>query len=388
MIDCKKDLLKFAEWYDKKMKIEEFKKQFHSGSKLHFNNGGLAPVTQAASEKIKYWAERFYQEGFYTDHDYMSDVFQARSNLARLIGCAHEEIAFFQSTASAVSQVAFNLDLKPEDEVIMWAQEYASHLYPWQEACKRSGATLVLVESPEDLSTPAELIINAITPKTKVVAVSWVQFQTGAMTDLKKISAVTREKNIFLFSDIIQGLGVHPFSMHEMGVDAVAGGSHKWLFSPVGVGYLALASKHMSAIKPHNVGAYTFGTCDDPTDLVCMPKKNALKFEAGSKQVLEITALGASLDLLLKVGITEIERETLRLSGLLRSGLEKRGYKVHSPYPTDDHRSAMVNFIPKNDTVEKLRALPCNFALRGPGLRLTPAVFCTDEQIECIISVL
>lgn len=372
------------------MTIDELKKQFHQSEKLHFNNGGLAPVSKAASEKIKYWAERFYQEGFYTDHDYVNDVAATRKKLATLIGCDSQEIAFFQSTASAVSQLAFHYPLTAGDEVVMWSQEYASHLYPWQEACKRTGAKLVLVESPENLSTPFERILNAITAQTKVVAISWVQFLTGARTDLKKLSDVTKAKNIFLFVDIIQGLGLHPFHMKNLGVDAVAGGSHKWLFSPVGVGYLALDMKHMELIKPHNVGAYTFGTCDDPTDLVCLPKKDALKFEAGSKQVLEITALGASVDLLLKTGIESIERETLKLATTLRRGLEAKGYHVHSPYLADQHLSAMVNFIPKNKdlTLEKLRSLPCNFALRGPGIRLTPAVFCQQDQIDRLLAVL
>ncbi len=371
------------------MMIGDFKKLFfQSDSRMHFNNAGLAPITISAAEKIKYWGQRFYEEGFYTDHDYMNEVAHSRKLLSHIIGCDHEEVAFFQSTAAAVSQLAFQYPLAKNDEVIMWSQEYASHLYPWQEACKRSGAHLVLIDSPENLSTPADLLINAITPQTKVIAISWVQFQTGARTDLEKLSKVTKEKNIFLFVDIIQGLGLHPFNMKEWGVDAVAGGSHKWLFSPVGVGYLALDMKHMDKIKPHNVGAYTFGTCDDPTDLVCLPKKNALKFESGSKQVLEITALGASLEMILKVGVKTIEAETLSLATSLRSGLVKKGYSVHSPFDLENHQSSMVNFIPKKDSADRLRALPCNFAIRGPGIRLAPAAFNTQTQIERLLSVL
>ena len=171
-------------------------------------------------------------------------------------------------------------------------------------------------------------------------------------------------------------------------VDAVAGGSHKWLFSPVGVGYLALDQKHMQMIKPHNVGSYTFGTCDDPTDSVCEPKFDALKFEAGSKQVLEITALGASVDLILSTGVEVIEKETLRLAKKLRTGLEEKGFSVHSPYERELHQSAMVNFIPDAQTISKLQSISCNFAVRGPGIRLTPAAFNSDSDIEKVLSVL
>lgn len=363
--------------------LEQYKKNFFRDEvRLHLNNAGLAPISKPARDKILYWGNRFYEEGFYTDLDYLADVLHSRTSLSKLIGCDHNEIAFFQSTASAISQLCFHYPLSAGDEVITWDQEYASNLYPWQEACKRSKAELIIVASEKNLTTPVEKILEKITPRTKVIAISWVQFLTGARTDLKKLSKVTNEKNIFLFADVMQGLGLHPFNMKEWGIDAVAGGSHKWLTSPVGAGFLALSSKHMNIIRPHNVGAYTFGTCDDPTDLMCTPKKDALKFEAGSKQVLEITALGASLDLILKTSVETIETEVLRLSGKLSQSLKKLNFEVHY------NESSIVNFLPKPDSAQKIAAIPSNFALRGPGLRISPHAFNTDDDIEKIIRAL
>jgi len=276
--------------------ISQFKEAFSQTTKyIHMNNGGLAPINRYARDRIHYWSDRFYEDGFFTDLEYVNDIKMSRNHLAKLIGCDSTEIAYFQSTASAVSQLAFHYPLEEGDEVITWAEEYGSHLFPWQEACKRKKAKLIMVNSGENLSTPVSLLAEKITSKTKIIAVSWVQFLTGARTDLEALSKITKEKNIFLFVDVIQGLGLHEFDMKKWNVDALAGGCHKWLFSPIGVGFLALDQKYMQLIKPHNVGAYTFGTCDDPTDSVCEPKRDALKFEAGSKQVLEITALGASV---------------------------------------------------------------------------------------------
>lgn len=363
--------------------LNHYKAQFYrDNSRVHLNNAGLAPISKPARDKIHYWADRFYQEGFFTDQDYMNDVLASRTSLAKLIGCQQEEIAFFQSTASAISQLCFHFPLSAGDEVITWDQEYASNLYPWQEAAKRSGATLVLAASGPRLTTPLANLLAKITPQTKVIAVSWVQFLTGARCDLAALSKVTREKNIFLFVDVMQGLGLHPLNMKEWGIDALAGGSHKWLTSPVGVGFLALDTKHMDKIRPHNVGAYTFGTCDDPTDLFCLPKKDALKFEAGSKQVLEITALGASIDLILKTSVLAIEKEVLRLSSLLHQGLVGRGYEVHY------NQSSIVNFIPRPDSAQKLSAIGCNFAIRGPGIRLSPHAFNSEQEIESVLAAL
>lgn len=370
--------------------LTEFKNSFSKNkNRIHLNNSGLAPISLQAKKRIEYWANRFYEEGFYTDHDYVEDVLKTRKNLATLIGCDHSQIAFFQSTAGAVSQLAMQFPLKAEDEVIMWECEYGSHLYPWQEAVKRKGAILTLIGVEENLATPVEKIIEKIRPQTKIIAISWVQFLTGAKSDLLKLSKVTKEKGIFLCVDIIQGLGLHKFNMKEMGVDAVYGGSHKWLFSPVGVGYLALSNELIKIIKPHNVGAYTFGTCDDPTSLVCEPKLDALKYEAGSKQVLEITALGASIELIMNTGVSEIEKETLRLATKLRSGLEKEGYQIFSPFESSQHQTPIVNFLQHNNEKDKitkaLSSLPCNYAVRGPGIRLSPAAFNSDEDIEKVL---
>lgn len=368
--------------------MQQFKNAF-SHEKIHLNNAGLAPISKPARDKIIYWANRFYQEGFYTDHDYMNDVLFSRTKLAELLGTTKEEIAFFQSTASAVSQVCFHYPLSKGDEVIMWDQEYASHLYPWQEACKRSGATLKLVASETNLSTPYEKILETLTPNTKVVAISWVQFQTGAMTDLEKLGKELKKRQIFFMVDAIQGLGIFPFKMKEWGISAVVGGSHKWLTSPVGVGFLALSIDEMSKIRPHNVGAYTFGTCDDPTDLFCEPKKDALKFEAGSKQVLEITALGASINFILETGVENIQKEVIRLSSLLRLKLAENGYIIHSPYSLESHHSSIVNFTKDSlSNIEIINKLPCLYAQRGPGVRLSAHAFNTDQEILAVVDAL
>ncbi|MCB0370069.1 MAG: aminotransferase class V-fold PLP-dependent enzyme [Bdellovibrionales bacterium] len=363
--------------------LNHFKKKFSKENQfLHLNNAGLSPISLAAKKKICYWAEKFYQEGFFSDNEYMKEVQHSRESLAKLIGCDSQEIAFFQSTAGAISQLCFQFPLKPYDEVITWDQEYASNLYPWRESCRRNGAILKIVKSEDNFTTPVDRIIEQISDKTKAIAISWLQFTTGSKTDLAKLSEVTNQKNIFLFVDIIQGLGIHSFEMKKLGIDAVAGGSHKWLCSPVGVGYLAIDQKHIQKIAPHNFGAYTFGTCDDPTDLVCQPKSDALKYEAGSKQVLEITALGASVDLILEASVTTIEAEILRLSSKLAEGIQSAGYAVYY------NNSSIVNFIPKQDTCKRLNEIHCSFAKRGPGVRLSPHAFNTDKEIDQIIKVL
>jgi selenocysteine lyase/cysteine desulfurase len=313
----------------------------------------------------------------------------ARLSLSRIVGCHDDELAFFQSTAGAISQMAFAIDLKPGDEILMWDQEYSSNLYPWREAARKRGAKLILAPSGPGLETPVQSLLERITEKTKVIAISWVQFQTGAITDLAPLAEFARERGIWTVIDIIQGLGLLPFNFHELGFDAVCGGSHKWLASPVGVGYLALKRERTAQIEPLLIGSGTYGTCDDPASLVCEAKIDARKFEAGSKQVLEIVALGASSRLIEQTGVPviarAIEENSLRLSQILKDA----GYKLHSPHGSQQ-RGSIVNFSGTDQTkfssaleiAARLKEHHISFALRGPGVRLSPHAFNTAKDLE------
>lgn len=371
--------------------LSTFKSQFFKSDLIHLNNAGLAPISLIAMERIKYWGDRFYKEGFYTDHDYMEEVKECRKRLAGILGSESESIAFFQNTSSAISQVAFEFPFSPGDEIVIWETEYSSNLYPWFELQRRNNCKLKMVSHNPDYSTPFESLVAATTSNTKLIAVSWAQFQTGSYTDIEKLGKFCDSRGIFLLVDVMQALGLRKFKMTDWKVDAVVGGSHKWLVSPVGVGFLALNKKHFSTIRPHNVGSGTYGSCDDPAALDCLPKQDASKYESGSKQVLEITALGESLKLLESVDLSKIEGEALRLSRILSEGLLGLGAEVYTPL-NPEHPIVNFSFNKRGksltDTAQTLKEVNCNYALRGPGLRLSPHAFNTELEINRVLDAL
>jgi cysteine desulfurase/selenocysteine lyase len=361
----------------------------------HLNNAGLSPINIEAEAVVHHWVERYRREGMFCNDAYLAAVAEARERFAHFLDADVGSVAFLQSTAHAVSQVAFQLGLRPDDEVIMWDQEYGSHLYPWQEACRRTGARLVLLESGPDLATPVERLLAAVTPRTRVIAVSWVQFQTGALMDLQPITALARDRGIWTVVDGFQGIGLLPFSFRQSGIDVLVGGSHKWMTAPVGVGYLCIRQERVAALKPHSVGAYTYGTCEDPTDLACTPKVDALRFEAGSKQVLEIVALGASAALLSSCDREAMLSDTLGMAQALADGLRSCGYMIASPNG-QQQKTALVNVtpgphapLPHLDAMsEALTRAKISFARRGPGIRLAPHAHNRWEDIEHALRVL
>ena len=116
------------------MTLSDYKKLFYQGPTVHLNHGGLSPISLPVHEEITYWSKRFFEDGYHSDADYKKRMEWSRLQVASLIDCETDEVAFFQSCAWGISQFAFGIELTEKDEVLIFDQEYSSNLYPWQAA--------------------------------------------------------------------------------------------------------------------------------------------------------------------------------------------------------------------------------------------------------------
>ncbi len=370
------------------MTISEFKSHFYySPDHANFNNAGQAAIPDVNVKTAQHWLERFYKEGASCAMTGWGETEVVRKKIALFLGAETEEVAYFQTTASAISQAAFGIPLGKGDEILTWDQEYPSNFYAWNVAAVARGAKIISVAS-EDWETPAEKIIAAITEKTKVIAISWVQYQTGSVTDLKKIADSVLGRDIWLVADIIQGAGVRPFSFRDSGFDVVCGGSHKWLCSSYGAGYMIIKKSRMGQMQPIEFGAMTYGDPDTIKNLNNKPKETSHKFEPGSKAMIEVIAMGSTLDLFQETGIENIFAEASRLGELLRLGLKNVGYLVLnqsgpfvSVYSKDPEQMKKAE--------QKLKNAHIAYGPhRGPGIRLSVHACNRDAEIEYLLKTL
>lgn len=373
--------------------IEIYKAAFdHARDVHHFNNAGIAPWSQPTLSAVTHWASKLATGGTTAVGLAIEETEKTRAKLARFIGTKPEQVAFFTTCATAISQVALGFPFQFGDEILVWDQEYPSNFHPWRVAADRSGAKLVIAKSDSTLATPFETLVKSVTPKTRVIAVSWVQFRSGAQTDLKALAAFARERGIFTCIDVIQGLGALPFDFDSSGLDAVCGGAHKWLSSPLSLGFLILRQEHVELLKPIMVGAMSYGGPDIPSSTDVKMVRGMPKYEPGGRQILEMVGLGATLDLYEQVGIAAISTEAERLANLLADGLKANGYVVNSPHGTRIS-GAILNVSPSSSsackTIEemeaRLHALKVTFSRRPPGIRLSPHASLRDEQIKILV---
>jgi cysteine desulfurase / selenocysteine lyase len=357
---------------------------------IHFNHAGVAPMSVRVRAAVEHVLQVMSEEGFDID-DYTETLGQLRSNLATLVGVTADQVSITRGTAHGISLLARGLDWREGDNIVGARLEYPANLFPWM-ATRDRGVELRLVEPVSGRVTP-EAVLSLVDGRTRVVALSFVQFWNGYRIDLAEIGAECRKRGVILAVDGIQGLGVLPFDLETMNADFVAAGAGKWLMGPPGVGFTAWRPELLERIDPLLVGT---GSVEDRVNYFEPSFKyagTARKFEESGVSWLDIAAFGAAVGLLLEVGIDVIEEHVLGLARRLAEGLVERGYDIVEPWPREPEEcSGIVSFNrPGASEVELLRDLKAAGVITRTHrdfVRLSPHFYNTEEEVDRVLDVL
>src|SRR5438270_7200082 len=178
-------------------------------------------------------------------------------------------------------------------------------------------------------------------PRTRLVSLSFVEFASGFRNDLDAIGALCRERGIYFFVDAIQGLGALPLDVRQTPVDFLAADGHKWLLSAEGAGLFYVRRELVDLLHPIGIGWNSVVGARDFSRVEFRLKPHAGRWESGSLNVAGITALGASLEWLLGIGLPQITARVLELTDHLCERAEAAGLQVFSSRQPDD-RSGIV----------------------------------------------
>ena len=176
-----------------------------------------------------------------------------RSKAAALLGASPEEIAIIHNTTEGMNLVASSLNLEPGDEVIVADHEHPSGTIPWQYWQEPKGGKLVrptLPILPNDPEEIVEVYRRAVTPRTRVISMCHVVNTNGMILPVKKVSEMARASGILVAVDGAQAPGMINVDLHDLGCDYYAASSHKWLFSPKGLGIFYAQEASQSLLKP------------------------------------------------------------------------------------------------------------------------------------------
>jgi cysteine desulfurase/selenocysteine lyase len=224
--------------------------------------------------------------------------------------------------------------------------------------------------------------------RTRVLSVSFVDWSSGARTQLAPLGEWCRSRGILYCVDGIQGVGALLLDVEQAQVDCLAVGGHKWLLAPEGCGCLFVSRRVGNRLQSVLHGWKSVSDAATYLPYHFAPREDAARFEPGSPSVLGTVALGAAIDLLLEVGPAQIEERLQQLTDRLTAGLRARGAEIISPWEPGA-RSGMVVFRLGDDSRQLCRALQERRFIvrqRGGGIRVAPHFYTSEDDIDRLLA--
>jgi len=359
---------------------------------IYLNHAAVSPwprrtvdAVQAFAEENAAWGSRRYPEWVATES-------RLREQLRSLVNAAGtEEIALLKNTSEALSVVAYGLDWKAGDTVVISNQEFPSNRIVWESLAKYGVVTrtadLAAADSAEDA------LIACLDRDTRLLSVSSVQYGTGLRLDLDVLGAACRERGILFCVDAIQSLGAVQFDVQSCQADFVMADGHKWMAGPEGV---ALFYCRADKLERLDLKQYGWHMIQDPGDYSATrweAAHSARRFECGSPNMTGIHALHASLGLLLETGMENIQHRILENTRHMIGSLEPLAdrYRLLTPRARERH-AGIVTFRPLRETPEalytRLTAANVACAMRAGGIRFSPHFYTPRSKLDAALALL
>ena len=234
-----------------------------------------------------------------------------------------EEIIFTRNATESLNLVAYSLSalvLKPGDEILISIMEHHSNLIPWQQTAVRTGAVLKYLEcTKEDPSITAEQLENAMSPRTKIVAVTQISNVLGCTNDLKKLAETAHKNGAIFIADGAQSVPHIPVNVVDLDVDFLTFSGHKML-APMGIGVLYGKKKLLDEMPPFLCGGEMINSVTRE-GAVYAPVPH--KFEAGTVNAGGAVALAEAIWYYGQIGFDTIQKQEELLTEIAMDGMKK-----------------------------------------------------------------
>ena len=305
----------------------------------------------------------------------------ARTQLAAALRVKPEEIVITRNTSEGNNMISTGLDLGPNDEVLVFSDNHPSNLNAWRVKAKRFGFTVTSVAQV----TPhpgteyyVDAFRKAITPRTRVVAVTHVSSNDGALFPVNEICALAREAGALSLVDGAQSFGVLDVDLGTMKPDFYTGSSHKWPCGPKEIGVLFVSEAAQDKLMPSVISLYAGAVGASKT------------LEAyGQRDDAALAAFSAALKFQADIGRDVIDRRSRDLAQHMMTGL--KAIDGVTLYTVPERSAAIVIFKPGALDPRRLGAallekdrIVCT--TRGgadrPGLRFSPHFYNTMDEID------
>ena len=356
---------------------------------IYLNHAAVAPWPRRTAAAVTRFAEENLALGATGYPEWTTTEQRLRGQLAALLHAAPEDIALLKNTSEALSVVAHGFPWVAGDNVVSSDEEFPSNRIVWQSLHDR-GVALRQVHLTGAVDTEAALL-DACDGRTRLLAISSVQYASGLRLDLARLGAACHARGIAFCVDAIQGLGVFAHDVDACHIDFLMADGHKWLLGPEGLAvfYCRGAWRERLTLLQHGWHMVEDYLNYDRKDWV--PAANARRFECGSPNMLGIHALDASLSLLAEVGLAAIEQRVLQRSMRLFEAIRSHADLDLITADRPGRYAGIVTFrhrhTPTPELHEQLRSHGVICAQRGGGIRFSPHFYTPLEQLERAVAL-
>ncbi len=373
------------------MNIEEARKLFPvTENQLYFNHAACSPFSVRVEKVLLDYMKNRVK---YRIDDYQGIAEVAnrlRGMLGKLMNAPADRIALTSNTTHGLNVIATGFPWESGDEILVNTMEFPANVYPFLNLEKR-GVTLSRFSTGDGRVTVRDVEAH-ITPKTKMLTLSYVQYLNGYRADLRAIGTLCKERDIYFVVDGIQGVGAFPMDVQGWHIDALAGGGQKWMMSPKGTGYLYLTEELQSKIDMSYLGWLSVEVPFDFHNYHQALDSSAQRFELATANAMGIFGMHAAVELLLEVGISKISEHILDITGYLREHLQNIGCEILTPFE-DSERAGILLFSLGSETrnkkvFKKLLEKKITISLREGKLRVSPHFYNTRDDMDQFLNIL
>jgi selenocysteine lyase/cysteine desulfurase len=358
----------------------------HSGETIYLNNASTGPLPQRTVAVLDEWSRLRANPSRVGQDLQFGTLARAREVIARMIGADTDEIALATNTTFGVNLAAFSLPLREGDVVLSPDREFPANVYPWMQLAERRGIEYRLLDCDEGVLDAGRLEHELADERVKCVAVSWVQFASGARVDLKALGTLCRKRGVYFVVDAIQGLGPLRVNLADTPVDIFTSGAQKWLLSPWGSAFVYVRRGLIDSLEPHDVSWLAVKDSDDfsrLTDYDLTWRGDARKYEFITLPYQDFAGMNASLSLIEELGFDAVSNHALGLAEQIVAWAADRGdVKLVTPSHSSRH-GAVISVRPRDARAAsaKLTAANVTHSLREGAVRLSPHFYNTEEEV-------
>ena len=352
---------------------------------LYLNAANVCPASRGVLDRhLEYLRDFQANPSFQNRAKYEPLAERCRRKVATMLGASPDEIAFVRNTSEGSCTIVRGIDLKAGDEIVTTTHNHPSNLDSWKVRAKRDGLVVKSAAVPVPATNAQQLIDNieqAITPRTRVLAVTHVTSTTGVEFPAKQLAAIAKRHNLWMHLDGAQTLGALDVNVRDIGCDSYAGSAHKWLMGPLEAGVLYVRADRIPQVWPAIV---TAGWSDK---LV-----GARKLEVfGQRDNPRLAAVESAFDFLALVGMPHVEARMRALAQRAIKGLAEMPSVNMKTSMNPSLAAGVVKFEIRNMAVQAAYDALWNkhrmsIAMTGDGesrgLRISPHIYNSMEEMD------